>query len=151
MIRRAVAADLEALVVLARRMHEESRFRIYRFAQQKVRDMLQGLIDSPDTALVLVAIDRNTGVVIGGIAAMCVEQWFSDQKVAQDLALFIEPERRGGLLAARLITEFMTWARSMGALTGELGVNTGVHTERTAALFERMGMARTAYLYVKEF
>lgn len=151
MIRRAVASDLEQLVELARRMHAESRFRIFRFVDAKVRNMLQGLIDSPDMALVLVAVDGQTGEVIGAIAAMCVEHWFSDQKVAQDVGLFVDPDRRGGMVAARLVKEFEAWARSMGALTGELGINTGVHVERTAALFERLGLERTAYLYVKEF
>jgi len=149
-IRRATVADLGRLVELARKMHAESRFRIYRFAEQKVRDMLQGLIDSPETGLVMVAVDRTTGEIVGGMAAMCVEQWFSDEKVAQDLALFVDPDKRGGIAAARLVDEFLGWAYDMGAVTAELGINTGVRVERTALLFERMGMARTAYLYVKE-
>jgi hypothetical protein len=131
-------------------MHAESRFRIYQFAEQKVRDMLAGLIGSPDTALVSVAIDRNTGEIAGGIAALCVEQWFSAGKVAQDVALFVDQDKRGGIAAASLIDEFIVWAREMGAVTAELGINTGVRIERTALLFERMGLARAAYLYVKE-
>ncbi len=149
MIRRALAADLERLVALAELMHAESRFRIFRFAAPKVRNVLQGLIDSPDAGLVLVAVDE-TSTIVGAIALLCAEQWFSDERVVQDFGLFVDPKHRGGLAAVRLVAEGERWARERGARTYELGINTGVQVERTARLFERRGLARTALLYVKE-
>lgn len=150
MIRRAVAADLERLVALAALMHAESRFRIFRFAPHKVRAVLQGLIDSPDGGLVLVAVDDETGEIVGAMALLCAEQWFSDELVVQDFGLFVDPKHRGGVAAVRLVAEGERWARERGARTYELGINTGVAVERTARLFERRGLIRTALLYVKE-
>ncbi len=150
MIRRAVAADLPRLVALAQLMHAESRFRIFRFSERKTHNLFQGLIDSPDTALVLVAVDDETGEIFGALALLFTEQVFSEDCFVPDVGLFVDPAHRGGMAAARLVAEGERWARERGALTYELGINTGVAVERTARLFERRGLERTALLYVKE-
>lgn len=148
MIRRATQDDLPRLLELAAAMHAESRFRIYRFVPEKVSVLLEQAIGGQLPSVVLVA--ERDGAVVGGIVGLCTEQWFSDQLVAQDLAIFMEPRHRGGMAAARLIGAFVEWATEQGAVTTELGINTGVEVERTALLYGRLGLRLTAHLYVKE-
>jgi hypothetical protein len=38
--------------------------------------------------------------VIGGMAGMVTQSWFGNDMVANDLALFIHPDHRGGLMVA---------------------------------------------------
>ena len=146
MIRPATIDDLPAILELGGRMHMESRFRNLPFDLTKVAGVFSSLIEG--AGLVLVA--EMHGRVVGGIAAMVVEHWFSTVKVAQDFALFIEPEHRGSMLAVRLLARYEAWAREQGATAVEMGINTGVHVEQTAKLFELRGFRQVAVLMAKE-
>lgn len=148
MIRRATPDDLPRLLELAALMHAESRFRVYRFVPEKVEALLAQAIEGALPGVVFVA--ERDQVVVGGAIGLCTEQWFSDQLVAQDLAIFMDPRHRGGMAAARLIAAFVEWAGAQGAVTTELGINTGVEVERTALLYGRLGLRLAAHLYVKE-
>jgi GNAT superfamily N-acetyltransferase len=75
-----------------------------------------------------------------------MEHWCSTDLVATDLALFVEAEFRGSMLAARLIVAYLRWARDIGAKLITAGVSTGVHVEQTAQLYERLGMRRLGVL-----
>lgn len=147
MIRSATIDDLPAMLELGARMHLESRFRDLPYDLAKVADVLSSLIDG--AGLVLVA--EMHGRVVGGIVGMVVEHWFSRVKVAQDFALFIEPEHRGSMLAVRLLARYEAWAREQGAHAVEMGINTGVHVEQTARLLELRGFSQAAVLMAKEF
>lgn len=147
MIRPATIDDLPAILELGGRMHRESRFRALSFDLQKVGDIFGQLIGG--AGIVLVA--EVEGRIVGGIAAAVVEYWFSRAKVAQDFALFIEPEHRGGMLAARLLHKYEDWAREQGAHAVEMGVNTGVHVDQTGKMLERLGYPQVAVLHAKEF
>ena len=70
---------------------------------------------------------------------MLVEPYFTDVKVAKDLAWFITPDKRGGILAVRLVRDFEVWAKKHGATQLGLGQSTGVRVEQTQKLYERLG------------
>lgn len=82
------------------------------------------------------------GRVIGGMAGLLAQHWASEDKVATDLALFIDERQRGGMSTARLVTEYKRWAWKHGASIVQVGVTTGVQTEQTAQLYERLGLTR---------
>lgn len=138
MIRPATHADLPVLMLMADAMHMESpRFSRLRFSGDKVQKLFMRLIDSPDCLLL---IAERSGARIGGIAAMVTPHWFSDDLVANDYALFLLPEHRGGTTAARLARAYIEWAREKGAKMIQLGVSTGVHADETAALYKAIGL-----------
>lgn len=145
MIRAATLQDLPRLVDLGRVMHSESRFACIEFVPAKLEATLRSVIA---TGGVFVA--ERDGVVIGGFAGVVVEYFFSTDRMACDLAIFVEPNKRGGFAAAALISAFKVWARRQGAKRIELGVSTGVHADKTGALFERLGLTREGALYTGE-
>lgn len=147
MIRPATIDDVPAILELGGRMHLESRFRALEFDLAKVAGVFTSLIDG--AGLVLVA--ESKGQIVGGIAAVVIEHWFSTAKVAQDFALFIAPEHRGTMLAVRLLSRYEQWALEQGAIAVEMGINTGVHVEQTAKLFALRGFKQAAVLMAKEF
>lgn len=147
MIRAATTFDIPRLLDLARAMHAESRFADrYPLAEDKLATMLEGAILSRVWCALVVERD---GEVIGGFVGYVSEQWFSRAKVAQDVALFIEPSRRGGMEAVRLIQSFAAWGRDQGAIDIEIGVNTGVQMERTGRLLAAAGFNLVGQLYTK--
>lgn len=143
MIRPATLLDVPQLVVLGERMHAESRFSAMGYAPDKVAALLTGLISSP-VGCVLVA--ERQGAVVGGMAGYCDAHFFSNDLFAADLAVFVEPDRRGGIAAARLVRAFVDWATRRGARMIQVGISTGVHVEQTTRLYESLGFARVGPL-----
>lgn len=140
MIRDATDDDVPALLALGRLMHAESpRFSRLDFSAPRLAGTLRGLIAGGQFMLVGTS---DSGKILGGMAAMLLPHWCSDDLVATDLALFIAPEARGGLLPARLLSRYVRWARARGAVLIQAGVTTGVETETTARLYERTGLTR---------
>jgi len=141
MIRPATHDDLPALLALGARMHAESpRFSRLTFSGVRLRQTLTALIDSPQGFL---WVAESDGRVVGGMAAIAVPHWASDDLIATDLALFIDPAHRGGLMPVRLVNRYRWWARDeIKAPIVQVGVTTGVQTETTAQLYERLGLTR---------
>lgn len=140
MIRPATPEDIPALLDIGEAMATESpRFSRMRFSRGKLAANLAALIGA-DHGFVVVA--ERDGALAGVMVAVISPHWFSDDLQASDLALYVRPEARGTLAAARLVRAYTTWARQRGALLLQAGVTTGVHTEETARLYERLGYRR---------
>ena len=140
MIRPATTSDLLALIDLGERMHAESpRFSRLTFSRERLGATLSSLLGNP---LGFLWVAEADGKVIGGMAGLIAQHWASEDRVATDLALFIDERMRGGMATARLITEYKHWAWKLGAVIVQVGVTTGVQTEQTARLYERLGLAR---------
>jgi GNAT superfamily N-acetyltransferase len=144
-IRPATIEDLPALLELGRRMHQESpRFNRLSFNDEKVRNLLMMATVSPNYCML---VADNDGEMVGGFAGFIAAHWFSDDLVASDLALFVQPGRRGGLAGARLVKEFIAWAKERGPKQINLGISTGVSVEETAQLYSAIGLKQFGYLF----
>jgi len=140
MIRTANHEDIGALLDLGEALHQESpRWSRIGFNRAKTAEFLASLILAP-TGLVLVA--ERDGEIYGGILAMAVPHWCSDDVVAQEVSLFVRPDARGHMAAKELIRRMCAWAKDMGAVWLQAGSSTGVDPERTAQLYEHMGFKR---------
>lgn len=149
MIRAATHADIPRLVELGQAMHAESRFRRYPYEIEDVAHSLAALISSPTVGVVLV--EEAGGEIIGGFAGVVAPFFFASKvKFASDMALFVLPGKRGGMAAAKLVRAFHAWAKEQGASETNLGINTGVHPERTGRFFERLGFKCCGALYLQE-
>lgn len=129
--------DLPKLVELGREMYMEAR-RLHRakYVPGKVYVTLASLIGVDHGFFRVVEED---GEVVGGLAAYVEPFWFSTDKYAQDLGLFIRPDKRGGIAATRLVREYKHWAKERGAVITQFGIGTGVRVEKTRALLEHSG------------
>lgn len=142
-IRPATVDDLDLLMEIAVAMHAESpRYSKLALSLTKMLNLFVFLMDNPDGLLIVAERD---GAVIGGVAGMVAQHWFSEELIAQEYAVFLLPEHRGGMAAARLVKEFIAWGQSKGAKMIQLGISTGVHVEETAALYRALGLKQFSY------
>lgn len=142
MIRAATLEDIPQLLALGELMHGESpRFSRLRFSAAKLEHTLRALIGNPQ-GFAWVAVHGQGGPITGVLIAVAVEHWTSDDLVATDLALFVHPDYRGGRGFLHLVSRYREWARATGAVLRQLGVTTGVHSDATTAMLERIGMTR---------
>jgi L-amino acid N-acyltransferase YncA len=144
-LRLATVDDLPAIVVLGRVMHEESSFAPMDYDVDRMKETIGDLMNK--SQFVVVAEDTN-GEVIGGMAGMVTQSWFGNDMVANDLALFIHPDHRGGMLAVRLIKSFVRWAKLAGAKQIRPGVISGNRTAE--ALYDRLGFTRCGATFCME-
>src|SRR3546814_21148286 len=99
MIRNATAADIPACIAMAERMHGESRFARLRWSRAKVGGLMDWCLTNNEGFF---SVAEREGVLIGGMIGACTPHWCSDDLVAYDFGLFVEPERPGGRAAAGL-------------------------------------------------
>jgi GNAT superfamily N-acetyltransferase len=143
MIRTATVEDIPRIVELGAIMHQESRLNVLRFDREKVATLMRWILDTGQ----FIEVAEREGKVIGGFAGFVTDHWASQDSVAYDCGLFIEPEHRGGGFAVKLVKHFREWAIGQGAKMVTIGINTGVEVERTAKLFELCDFERIGYLY----
>jgi GNAT superfamily N-acetyltransferase len=136
MLRSATLLDMPRLLELARAMHAESRFSRLALNEEKTESLLAYLVQDSSGFVMVGEVD---GLVVGAFAGSCQPHFFSDELVACDLALFVEPGRRGGVLAARLVQAFVGWAKFKGAVLIQAGISTGVNVEASTRLFHACG------------
>jgi GNAT superfamily N-acetyltransferase len=146
-IRRATPEDAAPMAALGARMHADSSFSSLSFDENKVRRFLLSLIGSPQG---LVLVSERDGALQGGIVGMVYVEWFSNDLVAGDYALYLAPEARNGPTALRLIKEFVALARAKGAKQIRPGVSTGEAGAGAEKLYEHAGFRRVGSLFMME-
>lgn len=135
MIRPARHDDIPRLVELGAIMHATTCFSHLEYSTDRTGSFLASLIDG----LGVVFVAEVNGEVVGGMPGAVTEQWFNNDLVAYEYCLFVEPGKRQGIIAMRLLLAFQEWAKIKGAKTIHLGITTGVNVEGTARLYKRLG------------
>ena len=146
MIRPAKHSDVPRLIELGTLLHATTSYSTMNFCPDKSATFLHELINGQ--GVVFVAEVR--GEVVGGMAGAVTDQWFSNDLIAYDYSLFVEPSKRNGVIAVRLIQAFKEWARIKGAKQIYMGIGTGVSVEGTTRLYESQGLRNIGPLLMME-
>lgn len=146
-IRHPHQGDWGQLLPLAHAMHEESWFKAFDFSEVKVNAIFHQCLENPDF-LGLVAFKDER--MIGFFCGVAVEHFFGFDKYACDLVMFVDKAHRGGLTAMRFIRMYEIWCGSRNVREIHLGTSTSVETERTAALYQKLGYHSPALGFRKQ-
>lgn len=145
MVRPATVDDVPQLVTLGEQMHAESpRFSRMTFDAEKLAAFLASAVNAPH---MLVLVAERGGEVVGGFVGLVVEHWFSRDLMATDLALFVDQRKRGGIVASRMVRDYLDWADEKGAKLVQIGITTGVQQLQTERLYEALGLSRCGSIY----
>lgn len=112
-IRMARENDLPDLLRFAREFHRSSPYRGMKFSLEKTKSGMESIIRGGGlNAVILVATkdDKPVGMVI----AVCGGSEFSEDRVATELAWYVEPEHRNGKRALLLFESYEEWAKRVG-------------------------------------
>lgn len=146
MIRPAKHSDVPRLIELGTLLHSTTSYSTMSFCPVKSAAFLHELINGQ--GVVFVAEVR--GEIVGGMAGGVIDQWFSNDLIAYDYSLFVEPSKRNGVIAVRLIQTFKEWATIKGAKQIYMGIGTGVSVEGTTRLYESQGLRNIGPLLMME-
>lgn len=141
MIRLATPLDLLALNELAQEYAKEvGEHSDLDYDVDKAMQMASYSLHSHDFLLLVYV---RGGEIVGFIWACAgpFMLWSSDI-VAMDNILYVKPEHRGSLAGVSLIRAYLKWAKAAGAKEARISCGSGIHEERTNALYERLGFQR---------
>ena len=145
-IRYVEMADIDQCIQLGYAMHQESVYRVHPYLPDKVAFLVQTCIESREY-VGLVA--EYSGQIVGFMAGIVGENFFSNTRYANDIALYVRPENRGSTAAVRLISEFLTWADSMGCDEVRCGITTQINDPIAIKLYKRFGFREGGILMVR--
>lgn len=144
LVRAATRSDLPDLVAWGKLMHEESDYRTMPFDKEQIEKLAEMVFTCPSQFCAFMI--EGEGFFVGQIS----ESFFSKQKIAYDILLFVLPEKRGGSAAVKLIKAYEEWAQDNEAAYAQLGVTTGIDEHRTLCFYKRMGYNQFGTLVKKE-
>lgn len=142
MIREATHADVPALLECSVRFHAECPSE-YTYNQDRVESVLSTCLDNPDSVIFVIDVD---GLVVGGIIGIITELWMSTDRVATELAWFVDKEHRGRE-ALKLLHAYESWATDNNVA---LITVADIHdVTDLAPLYGRRGYRKTETTYSK--
>lgn len=140
--------DVLNMIILGEKMWQESSYSHLDYDHEVLVDMSEIWIADPEWHYASVA--EKDGYIFGMYVGSITQYYFGKDLVAVDQLLFIDPSKRGGIAAMRLIKDFEQWARSRGAKEVRPAVSTGVNIDQTKKLYESLGFETVGYTFKKE-
>ncbi len=137
-IREAVHLDLLPLSELASAyVQEVADYGGVTYSHEAAVQGAMATISHPDGTILLAT---SEGRILGFIWAFCGQHLpWSQDLIASDVIHYVLPEHRGKLVGYRLLKAYRDWAVAKGAKVVNLSVASGITTDRTVKLFERLG------------
>jgi GNAT superfamily N-acetyltransferase len=138
-VRKGRFDDIDQAIELGRAYYAESAMGSMEFDEAKARALCEAILK---TGLGIVAEDN--GQLVGMMGAAITTHCFSDTLMAQDYLIYIKPQYRGSGVSKRLITIYIFWAENQGIKRENifLGVNSGIHSEKTEKIYNSLGFKR---------
>jgi len=138
--------DIPACIELGWLMHGESALNDIKFDLKKMRTIAYACISHSDWFCCTAKINDS---VIGMMVGLIGEYWFSNERYAMDLALYVHPEFRGSSAAVRLLKEFTGWASTQNIKQIRCGETTRIRPEATASLYKKMGFIDGGQIFIR--
>ena len=102
MIRRANVLDTSALIFMLNEMHKETEVDVPKINTHKLISKINDLLHK---GLVLVSVKDNK--IVGSIAGMAVNDWWSDEMYMSDAWFYVFPNERKSTIAKNLCIDFL--------------------------------------------
>lgn len=143
--RMAQASDVDTLFQIGCRFLKESpTYRDVPITDYKLRGLFQNAVDDPEYTYCNLAIAN--GEIIGLFLGMIGEYHFSENRIACDIAIYVEPEFRKSKIAVKLVDSFRQWATDAGCCEITIGATTQSHGEGYERLLNRMGFETVGFV-----
>lgn len=149
-IRRFIPSDWLPVIAMARAFHSESPVHSkHPFSEDRIRDLLVTARASDDW-LALTATD-DEGELTGFALVTVQPMFYSDARELLDLAVYVSPDRRGAMTFIKLVGEIEAWGARMGAVGGQIGINTGINHAQAIRSFGKLGWHPGGVIVSKQF
>lgn len=123
-LRLAGRDDYQHIIRMARRFHEASPYSDLEFSEEQSRAVFEKYLGSNKTEIVIILAENDepsplgafdTSSVYGMIIGACSSLPFSEDKVASELAWWVDEDKRGSKDSLMLFKAYQDWARRVGS------------------------------------
>tara|TARA_Y100000361_G_C10929116_1_gene222910 strand:- start:59 stop:514 length:456 start_codon:yes stop_codon:yes gene_type:complete len=142
--RKATRDDFKHIVKLGKLMHEESSYSHLEFSEDRLLFTVERNLEDLNSILYIAMEDSEP---VGLYAGFVSKYFFSDELVANDVAWYVIPEKRGSQIALRLLDMFQLWAKDRGVSETRLGFTTDIKGEKFNSLMKKLGYDQVGYTY----
>ena len=150
-VRRLRDTDLPSVLQIAKWLHENSRYKVFTYKEEKVKRLLSMSLNPKSSVFVVVALNKDNNTVIGYFHGYVDEHYFSNMKYAGDWAVCILPEYRryAPKVLKQMILAFEKWGKNNGAEEISIGASTEAYGTGYKKFLTRMGYRDVGFLAVK--
>lgn len=149
-IRRMLLKDMPQVLAMGRACAAESpRYRDKGWEDTKVEKLLKGIM-AGDINHGLFVAENDEHQLVGMALGVIGTYFFSSERYATDLVVYVAPGLRGGITPIRLIKALEEWAQGAGVRELLLGVSTGINPEQAVCVYEKLGFKMAAQSLTKE-
>lgn len=150
-VRRLRETDLPSVLKIAKWLHDNSRYRVFSYKEEKVTRLLSLSLKPESPVFVAVALKKGSDEILGYFHGYVDYHYFSDMKYAGDWAVCILPDHRryAPLILKKLVLAFEKWGRKNGAEEISIGASTEAYGTGYKKFLERMGYRDVGFLAVK--
>lgn len=141
MIREYTEDQKEAFLGLARCMHSESRYNKFALNEEKLTKIASNVF-----CVIAYKDDRPVGTMLGVAQPM----WFSNDWVGNEMFVYVTPDHRGGMFAAKMIEKFESYCKKNGCKEINAGSSAQICTEKAKAMYEKMNYNFCGFVANKE-
>jgi hypothetical protein len=149
LVRPLKKTDLGKVMVVAKWLHQNSRYKVFTFKEDKVLELLATSLVTDSPVFVWVAVQDDQ--IIGYFHGYVDYHYFSDMKYAGEWAVCILPQYRRSApkVLKQFILAFEQWGRKNGAEEISIGASTEAYGTGYKKFLKRMGYRDVGFLAVK--
>lgn len=147
-LRHATLDDVPVIVEMARTLYASSVYSEISIDTAKVRQMLEKFIVEGQQNF-LVVLSHDEGKPVGVLAAYAFQPLFSNDKIATEVLLWLEPEHRNTKRGKELLDAYEYWAKLIGVKVVQYGLLSSADP-RLASFYERRGAFSAENIYYKK-
>ena len=150
-VRRLRDTDLPSVLKISKWLHKNSRYKVFSYNEDKVKNLLSLSFKPNSPVFVIVALNKGSDDILGYFHGYVDPHYFSDMKYAGDWAVCVLPEYRryAPTILKQMVLSFEKWARGMGAEEISIGASTEAYGTGYKKFLQRMGYRDVGFLAVK--
>lgn len=149
-LRLATDKDIGVLVQMTKNfIKSTSEYRSIEISHKKLYDTITGIVKGDQTqGVALIALKE--GKPVGMILGAANSPLFSEQKIAMELAWYIEPKHRKSRASLLLFRAYEDWAYRVGCDYVQMAYLSNTSNELLDQLYRRQGYTQVEVSYMKE-
>lgn len=122
------------------------------YSPERTESVLIAMMENatPGAPNSVVFVFEEAGIIEGVILGAMAPVWFAEEWAAIEVALWVQPDSRGGKIARKLIEAFEAWGKSMGASFSTMSDLCIGGEYPASGLFERLGYRQAERSWIKE-
>lgn len=148
-VRPPVQQDIPSIVSMAKSFQENSLFKNCGFDESKVKNIILRCMEPTSPYFMVVGLQGDK--VMGAFCGSVTEYFFSKERIATDLAIYVNPEDRrfSYKFLNKAVQDFENWAKEWGAKEVCIAPASGAYSPAFEKYLEKKNFKKVGFITKK--